>query len=681
MQSTTPGRIITFYSYKGGTGRSMALANVAWILASNGKRVLALDWDLEAPGLHSYFYPFLVDKEVTDSEGVIDFVIDFAVEAMTPPENDAEVPEDWHLPYANILRYATALDWEFGNGGVLDFVPAGRQGSSYSTRINSFNWEDFYDNLGGGVFLESAKEKMKEEYDYVLIDSRTGVSDTSGICTVQMPDALVICFTLNNQSIKGAAAVANSIYKQRKESDFEVFPVAMRIENAEQEKLNLRWEYAKRKFALFPTHMSSEEARSRYWTEVAVPYVPYYAYEEVLAAFGDKQRRTNSLLASMERLTNYLVPGSVGRFSVGDPVREEVLAKYEGREAVRPSIDPGKVLEDYLDWIHQLLAEKHLRDLDKDDLLRIDTRARTLTAIGKLDNNRKRDLLRFLHEANLIKRHDPDAEHQYPVIGLDEADLREANLEYIDLSYDALSGIRAEKANLRYATLVAADLRSSELVAANLTNAALLRAELMDANLSDAVLTNTLLASADLSGANLRQANLSGADLHGCNLRYARLSDANLNGANLNGANLYGTDLSGADMSDANMAGADLSGAHLKEANLRFAKLNDADLNGANLNGVYLSQANLSGASLHDADLSDAYLIEADLSNVDLSRATATDQQLAASKSLAGATMPDGERFKSTRQRIITASTWAGIIAGLLGAVIGILASFLGLFF
>jgi MinD-like ATPase involved in chromosome partitioning or flagellar assembly len=29
------GEIITFYSFKGGTGRSMALANVAWILASN----------------------------------------------------------------------------------------------------------------------------------------------------------------------------------------------------------------------------------------------------------------------------------------------------------------------------------------------------------------------------------------------------------------------------------------------------------------------------------------------------------------------------------------------------------------------------------------------------------------------------------------------------------------------
>lgn len=44
------GRIVTFYSYKGGTGRTMALVNVGWIMASNGKRVLLVDWDLEAPG-------------------------------------------------------------------------------------------------------------------------------------------------------------------------------------------------------------------------------------------------------------------------------------------------------------------------------------------------------------------------------------------------------------------------------------------------------------------------------------------------------------------------------------------------------------------------------------------------------------------------------------------------------
>ena len=43
--------IATFYSYKGGVGRTMAMANVAVLLAQRGLRVLAVDWDLEAPGL------------------------------------------------------------------------------------------------------------------------------------------------------------------------------------------------------------------------------------------------------------------------------------------------------------------------------------------------------------------------------------------------------------------------------------------------------------------------------------------------------------------------------------------------------------------------------------------------------------------------------------------------------
>jgi MinD-like ATPase involved in chromosome partitioning or flagellar assembly len=63
-EASKGGRIITFYSYKGGTGRTMALANAAWVLASNGKRVLMIDWDLEAPGLHRYFHPFLTDKRL-----------------------------------------------------------------------------------------------------------------------------------------------------------------------------------------------------------------------------------------------------------------------------------------------------------------------------------------------------------------------------------------------------------------------------------------------------------------------------------------------------------------------------------------------------------------------------------------------------------------------------------------
>src|SRR5204863_7393525 len=79
------GRIITFYSYKGGTGRTMALANVAWILASAGKKVLAADWDLEAPGLDRFFAPFLPVSPVANLSGVIDLVRAYEAHIMTEP--------------------------------------------------------------------------------------------------------------------------------------------------------------------------------------------------------------------------------------------------------------------------------------------------------------------------------------------------------------------------------------------------------------------------------------------------------------------------------------------------------------------------------------------------------------------------------------------------------------------
>src|ERR1044071_8965008 len=97
------GRIVTFYSYKGGTGRSMLLANVAWLLASNGRRVLAIDWDLEAPGLHRFFHPFLPDPELKDSYGVIDAVIAYSESAVAAASGQ-ESP-DWFLDYANLIRY------------------------------------------------------------------------------------------------------------------------------------------------------------------------------------------------------------------------------------------------------------------------------------------------------------------------------------------------------------------------------------------------------------------------------------------------------------------------------------------------------------------------------------------------------------------------------------------------
>ncbi len=326
------GRIITFYSYKGGTGRTMLLANAAWILASNGKRVLIVDWDLEAPGLHRYFAPFLVDPELRSTRGVIDMVTEFATEAMVHGRD--EDPE-WYLPYADILEYAISLAWRFPAGGMLDLVTAGRQGPSYAAQVNSFGWKNFYERLGGGAFLEAVMASMKREYDYVLVDSRTGVSDTAGVCTVQLPDALVVCFTLNNQSIEGASAVARSVVEARAGKPLAVFPVPTRVEEGEKRKLELARDYARSKF----DDLVAETNRSRYWAAIELPYKKFYAYEEVLCAFGDRPDEPNSLLAPTERLVARLTNDEVTHLAaVDEEKRLEVLTRFERTPRMRGSL-------------------------------------------------------------------------------------------------------------------------------------------------------------------------------------------------------------------------------------------------------------------------------------------------------------------------------------------------------
>lgn len=320
----------------------MALANVGWILASCGKRVLLIDWDLEAPGLHRYLHPFLDDQELAQSPGLIDYFVDFtraASEARrTPPPGDERMTAPpWHAPFSSLLRYSSSLDWDFGEG-TLDLVPAGQQGPGYAQRVNGFDWHGFFDKLGGGVLLERLKRTLRCEYDYVLIDSRTGISDTSGICTVQMPDQLVVCFTLNRQSVLGASAVAASADAQRRRATGEpalrVWPLVTRVEHAEKERLDAARAHARGVFQGYLGHLP-RAVRADYWSDTEVLYQPYFAYEEVLAVFAERRRQRASMLSSLEGLTRHLSRGGVTALgSMPEEARERALQSFRRAAAV-----------------------------------------------------------------------------------------------------------------------------------------------------------------------------------------------------------------------------------------------------------------------------------------------------------------------------------------------------------
>lgn len=335
VADASASKVITFYSYKGGTGRSMSLANVAWIIASNGHTVLTIDWDLEAPGLHRYFAPFLDDPKLADTDGLIDQLYAYLQATSRPPTGDDASSADWISEYADVSRYAEPLTWEFPMGGRIDLLGAGRQDRRYGERVNLFDWQTFYGEYGGAAFFEKLIEQARREYDYILIDSRTGVSDTSGICTVHLPDALAVFYTLNDQSIEGASAVARGARDRRRSVDadlkFRVYPIATRIENAEKEKLRVRLGLARQAFDPVVDFITDDDERDEYFGSMQLQYEPYYAYEEVLATVIDDPTRRGSLLSSFEALTRLLTDDAVQELArVSETRRMEAKTSYEG---------------------------------------------------------------------------------------------------------------------------------------------------------------------------------------------------------------------------------------------------------------------------------------------------------------------------------------------------------------
>ena len=167
-----------------------------------------------------------------------------------------------------------------------------------------------------------------------------------------MPDTVVVCFTLNRQSIFGAAAVAQSIENQRRrptgEPGIQIWPVPTRIELAEKERLESARDLAQTTFERYLGRMTREE-RPSYWGGVEVLYQPYFAYAEVLAVFAERRGHSSSMLGSMETLTRHITGGDVARHSpMPDDQRRRGLALFaKGMQPPRQEAAPADVYISY----------------------------------------------------------------------------------------------------------------------------------------------------------------------------------------------------------------------------------------------------------------------------------------------------------------------------------------------
>ena len=262
------GTIVTFYSYKGGGGRTFALANVATLLSLWGYRVLCIDWDLEAPGLHMYFKPWLQRE---GDRGLIEMIQAYA---------DGREP-DWH-------EFVTRVNFSGAKEPLL-FMKAGLQDASYIGRTQALDWEALYNNHNLGNILERLRSDWKQELDFVLIDSRTGVTDIGNICTVQLPDTLLILLTANDQSLEGSLSVLERIQAARANFVFDrarllVVPIVSRFERRVEYVLADEWlaKFAKALAPLYQDWIHKDITAADLLNYIRIPYIPFWSFGEKL---------------------------------------------------------------------------------------------------------------------------------------------------------------------------------------------------------------------------------------------------------------------------------------------------------------------------------------------------------------------------------------------------------------
>lgn len=291
----------------------MVLANTACLLAQTPEGqggVLMVDWDLEAPGLHRYFAdrftrrfgnPETAPADLDNHPGLIDFFIALAAEIdKLPPIAEEPTPEIQEQLRRAVNPDSYILPTDVPNVFLLK---AGAFDEAYAKRVNTFPWEPLYQRAPWMIPLVA--DWFTSRFRYTLIDSRTGITDTSGICTMLLPDKLIAVFTPNQQSLDGVLQmVERSTNYRRRSSDLRplsVFPLPSRIEASEPE-MRERWRkganagYQPRFEALFRKIWELDDCNlDAYFNEVQIQHASAYAYGEKVAVLLEKSNDRTSL--------------------------------------------------------------------------------------------------------------------------------------------------------------------------------------------------------------------------------------------------------------------------------------------------------------------------------------------------------------------------------------------------
>ena len=208
-------KTIAFYSYKGGVGRSLALAYTARYLAWRNIGVCILDIDLEAPGI-VYKFPEVSTLAISKL-GVVDYLNFFIHNGKAPDYLDdyfTDVYPENKYGYIKVMNAGKGIDTD-----------------KYWNNLSDIQLEQlFYANGGKGLYgkglhiFRNLIGQIKEQInpDYLFIDSRSGVTISSMLCNSMLPDVVAMFLVDNNENFYGSGLMYNHIslsgeYKVNKE--------------------------------------------------------------------------------------------------------------------------------------------------------------------------------------------------------------------------------------------------------------------------------------------------------------------------------------------------------------------------------------------------------------------------------------------------------------------------------
>lgn len=184
----TSGKTLAFHSYKGGTGKTTLISNLAALHADQGKNVCLLDFDLYAPSLGMYFRkkPAIYLNNLLRGD-------------LDQPSGEVDVP--------SIL---TDLSPELGLKGKLlvGFASADKEDIGEIEFQHDQKWQ-----LKAIKRFQSFKNQLFEEQDLdcLLLDTSPGIRYWS-INSLAMANMLFLVMKTSDMDIEGTKKMVNDIY-------------------------------------------------------------------------------------------------------------------------------------------------------------------------------------------------------------------------------------------------------------------------------------------------------------------------------------------------------------------------------------------------------------------------------------------------------------------------------------